>query len=315
MKVMFHTHTLNFRGTAVAVYDYARFNEEVLGNESIICYNNSIPYVKDMGTEQSSVDKFKSRFKEVVSYSNPKELSDVCDTVDFAYFIRAGHYETIPDNVKTGVHAVFQHKDPHGDRYAYISEWLSKHMSNGSIPYVPHIVDLPKPNDNYRKRFNLENKTVIGRLGGFYKFDIPFVREAVLKVLEQSNDHVFFFVNTEPFVKHERIIYADSIVDLQKKSNYIDTCDGFIHARQEGESFGLALCESLFLNKPTLAWVGGRDKHHVDLLQNTDLLYNESNVVEKLLNIKLFDKNYSELVKKFNSDDVMKKFKEVFLDA
>ena len=312
MKVLFHTHSLNFRGTAVAVYDYARYNEEILGNESVICYNNTIPYEKDMGTEDESVSNFKKRFN-VVSYTNPKELAEVCDTVDFAYFIRAGHYETIPDNVRTGVHAVFQHKDPHGDVYAYISKWLSNKMSDGVIPFVPHIVSLPEPNDSYRSRFNLEGKTVIGRFGGFYKFDIPFVREAVLKVLEQSKDHVFFFVNTQPFVKHEQVIYADTIVDLQKKSNYINSCDAFIHARQEGESFGLALCESLYFNKPTLAWCNGRDQHHVDLLKDTKLLYDEDNVVDKILNVKTLQDDYSSIVRQFNPTDVMNKFKEVFL--
>ena len=36
MRVLFHTNTLNYRGTTVAISDYARYNQEVLGNESII---------------------------------------------------------------------------------------------------------------------------------------------------------------------------------------------------------------------------------------------------------------------------------------
>lgn len=313
MKILFHTHTLNYRGTAVAIYDYARYNEEVLGNESVICYNNSMPYEKDMGTEEDSVNKFKSRF-EVRSYNNPKELEVACEDVNFAYFIRAGHYETLPDNVRTGIHAVFQYKDPHGDVYAYISEWLSNYMSQGEIPYVPHIVDLPEPNGDFRDRFNLHGKTVVGRYGGFYKFDLPFVKKAVSEVLEESKDHVFFFVNTQPFIKHERAIFADGIVDLQKKSNYINTCDGFIHARTDGESFGLALCESLFFNKPTISWNNGNDKHHIELLKDTELLYDETNIKEKILNIKSLTGDYKSLVSKFNPKDVMQKFKEVFLD-
>ena len=31
-----HTHALNLRGCAVALWDYARYNEEILGNTSII---------------------------------------------------------------------------------------------------------------------------------------------------------------------------------------------------------------------------------------------------------------------------------------
>ena len=58
MKVLFHTHTLNFRGTAVAVYDYAKYNQEILGNESIICYNASVPEELDVSTEQQVLNIF-----------------------------------------------------------------------------------------------------------------------------------------------------------------------------------------------------------------------------------------------------------------
>jgi hypothetical protein len=313
MKILFHTHTLNFRGTAVAVYDYARFNEEVLGNESVIAYNSSIPYEKDMGTEEEALNKTLSRF-EVRGYKDTSELDGICKDVDLAYFIRAGHYEPLPTNVKTGIHCVFQHNSPHGDVYAYISDWLSRKMTNGVSPWVPHIVNLPEANGDYRDKFNLQGKTVIGRFGGFYKFDISFVRRAIKEVLEKSEDHVFLFVNTMPFIKHDRVIFIDSVVDLQKKSNFINTCDGFIHARQEGESFGLALCESLFHNKPTLSWNGGRDQHHIQLLKGTELLYDESNIVDKLLNIKDFKGDYKSIVDKFNPTAVMNKFKEVFID-
>jgi hypothetical protein len=68
------------------------------------------------------------------------------EKVDMAYFIRAGHKEgDLVTNTKTAIHSVFQHYEPHGDRYAYISEWLSNKMSDGKLPFVPHIVDLPEP--------------------------------------------------------------------------------------------------------------------------------------------------------------------------
>ena len=199
--------------------------------------------------------------------------------------------------------------------YAYISDWLSKKMTNGVSPHVPHIVDLPEATSDYREKFNIKDKIVIGRFGGYYKFDITFVRNAVKEVIERSKDHVFLFVNTMPFIKHPQVIFVDSVVDLQKKSNFINTCDGFIHARQEGESFGLALCESLFHNKPTLSWNGGRDQHHIQLLKGTDLLYDESTIVDKILNIKDFKGDYKSIVKKFNPTTVINQFKEVFING
>lgn len=36
MKISFHSNQLGLRGTEVSLFNYARYNEEVLGNESII---------------------------------------------------------------------------------------------------------------------------------------------------------------------------------------------------------------------------------------------------------------------------------------
>lgn len=44
---------------------------------------------------------------------------------------------------KNVVHAVFQYFDPHGDVYAYISEWLSNYTTQGKFPlYVILSVHL-----------------------------------------------------------------------------------------------------------------------------------------------------------------------------
>ena len=143
MKILFHANTLNYRGTTVAVTDYARYNQEVLGNESVIVYNQSLGYEKDMGTEAVVLHNLRQKFN-IISYKEG-ELQKLVDKekVDTAYFIRAGHKEgDLVTNTKTAIHAVFQHHEPHGDHYAYISEWLSRKMSDSINPYVPHIVNL-----------------------------------------------------------------------------------------------------------------------------------------------------------------------------
>jgi hypothetical protein len=109
------------------------------------------------------------------------------------------------------------------------------------------------------------------------------------------------------------VIHVNAIVDPLQKSNFINTCNGFIHARAQGESFGLSICESLHLNKPVLAFNGGIDRHHIDLLSSTDLLYSKGNVKEKILSIKDFKGDYRGLVTKFNPVTVIEKFNEVFL--
>lgn len=316
MKVLFHTHTLNFRGTAVAVYDYAKYNQEILGNESIICYNASVPEELDVSTEQQVVDIFTKQFK-VVSYTNDTELQKKCDDVDVSYFIRYGHKEPLP-LCRAVVHAVFQAYEPHGDRYAYVSEWLANKMmaeqTTQWVPFVPHIVDLPEPNEDLRIKLNIpKNKTVIGRIGGFLTFDLPFVKEKLLDFIQKHDDYVFLFVNTQPFLQHPNVRYFNSIVDRQKKSNFINACDAMLHARVRGESFGLSVCEFLFHNKPVLAWEGGVDQNHVHLLKDTGLLYNENNLEEKLLSFKDYRDDYRYIVKQFEPKLVMQKFNDVFL--
>lgn len=315
MKVLFHTNTINYRGTTVAVTDYARYNQEILGNESVIAYCKTYGQEKDMGNEQSVIDELEKEFK-VVGYRAgdlPKKIDD--EKIDLAYFIKSGQVESLPTNCKTAVHAVFQYNEPHGDRYAYISKWLSEEMSSGNIPYVPHIVNLPRSTTNYRKALGIrDDKTVVGRLGGYYTFDIPGVKEYIRGVVNKTDKFVFLFVGTEPFIDHPNVKFINEIHDVQKKANFINTCDCMLHARQRGESFGLSIAEFLSLNKPVLAWNGGHDRNHLELLKDSGTLYSTEDDLNYMLNnLKDFNEDWTKRVEEFKPEVVMKKFNEVFI--
>jgi len=314
MKILFHANTLNFRGTTVAVTDYAKYNQEILGNDSVIVYNESLGYDRDMGTEAVVLHNLKKQFN-IISYREG-ELQKIVDRerVDFAYFIKAGQKEPLPNNVKTGVHSVFQFHEPHGNVYAYISKWLANKMP-GEHPYVPHIVNLPEPNNSYREKFNIsEEQIVIGRYVGYYTFDIPFVKQAIEKLVASDKRFVFLFMGTEPFVSSPNVKYITETHDLQKKANFINTCDAMIHARQRGESFGLSVAEFLSLNKPVLAWEGGYDLNHLEMLKDSYTLYNEDNFIGKLMNVRALSKtSWSQRTVSYKPEAVMNKFKDVFL--
>jgi hypothetical protein len=239
------------------------------------------------------------------------------EKIDLAYFIRAGMREPLPTNCKTAVHSVFQFNDPHGDRYAYVSKWLSDTMSNGSIPYVPHIVSLPPPTGDFKKALGIdESKTVIGRIGGYYTFDKTEVKQFLKEFVQNKDneDFVFLFVGTEPFIDHPNVRFINEFQSPQKKANFINTCDGMIHARQRGESFGLSIAEFLSLGKPVMAWNGGLDQNHISMLQGTNTLYNDVLELEALLYmVKNLKQDYTQLVKEFKPQAVMQKFKEVFI--
>ena len=314
MKVLFHTNSINFRGTSVAVTDYARYNQTILGNESVICYDAGLGYEKDMGSETAVIDELSKEFQ-VIGHDHNLEAIIDREHIDFAYFIRAGQREPLPTNVKTGVHSVFQFREPHGDKYAYISSWLSNHMSNGEIPFVPHIVKLPEPNAT-RSAFGISNEQIIvGRYGGYYTFDIPWAQKVVEEVANSDSRFVFVFVGTEPFISHPRVIFFPEIHNLQDKSNFINMCDLMLHARQRGESFGLSIAEFLFFGKPVLAWNNGHDRNHIHLLENIGGLYSDPVELTNLL-VNFDPGNYnftSNPVADFEPKTVMTKFNEVFL--
>jgi len=313
MKVLFHLNELNYRGTTVAGADYAKYNQEILGNESVISYLADSTFSGDGANEPEVIEKFKLLYPVRPVYNN--QYDTVCHDVDVAYFIRSGHQEPLPTNTKTAVHAVFKYNEPHGDRYAYISQWLSEDQSGGAIPWVPHIVSLPEANDDLRTRMGIPaDKIIIGRHGGASTFDAPYGYEAVNFILEHDPRYVFVFLNTPRFVDHPNVLFCNPIHDLQLKANYLAMCDGFIHSRSIGESFGLAICESLYFNKPVFSFTGGHDRHHVMLLEHTGLMYrNTAELIDRLLNVKSYNGNYRSIVDQFNPATVMAKFDQVFL--
>lgn len=314
MKIAFHLNTICHRGTTVAVFDYAKYNQEILGNESVIVYPKDVIYdgvSQDSQTQLDLVELYKKKYN-IYGYTDKSDLNKFCSNVDTTYFIKAGFDDGLLTDGRNVVHAVFQAKEPHGDRYAYISKWLGDLMM---CEYVPHIVNLPEPNDNFRKSLGIpDDKIVIGRLGGFYQFDIPFVMQTIYNIVENDDRFVFVFVNTHKFVDHPNILFLGSFIDLQVKSNFINTCDAMIHARSEGETFGLAIAEGLFHNKPVFAWNNGRDKNHIEMLSGFDTLYDESNLYRKIIDFGYkYDREYYKAVKEFSPETVMNKFKQVFL--
>ncbi len=322
MRVLFHSYTLNLRGVTNSIVDYATYNQTILGNESALIYNPD--YIlegsanRDIGSVPALVEHLKTKFK-VHSYRTAQELNDICSHYDVVYTQKAGLIEEpFITSTKTANHTVFQCYEPHGDRYAYISEWLANRMCRGKekqYPFVPLTVELPKPEDDLRAELGIpKNKFVFGRHGGFYTFDVAFVIEQIQRIVHKYPDIVFLFANTYPFYKHPNIIYANPFFGGKAKSSFIDACDAMIHARTQGETFGLAMCEFLFQNKPVLAWELGEDRHQVHLLKDHGLLYNEANFEEKLLEVTHRPpQEYSKIVEPFNAVNSMRKFQEVFL--
>jgi glycosyltransferase involved in cell wall biosynthesis len=308
MRILFQTNQIDYRGTTVAISDYAKYNNEFLDNESIICYDRS------RKSDVEVINNLKKKFN-VYAYDKLETLVSKLKP-DLVYRLVSGDpKEIIQLESKTVMHSVFQHKGNHID--AYISEWLSKTV-DPSKPFVPHIVERPLDDERtFRKSLGIpEDAIVIGRHGGDTTFDISFVKRFIT---DQNYKNVYFlFLGTKPFVDKHNVIFCNKTNDKDLKNSFIETCDAMLHARNMGESFGLAVCEFLAHNKPVYAFNGGHDKNHIELLSksNVNVLYNnEKELEDMILNTKSISESFkwNSLVEEFSPMNVMKKFNEVFL--
>ena len=329
MRVLFHTEQLNFRGTTNSIFDYARYNQEILGNESVIVFDETAPIGVDVGSNAGVITEIAKHFQ-ILTYSSEDNLNKIAEKFDLCYTQRAGRIvddltkrkNPIVTSTRFGVHCVFQWYDPHGDVYAYISEWLANNVAKSYgaqlHPHVPYIVDLPEADKDFRKQYDFpKDRFIIGRIGGYNTFDLPHVKKAVQRVAETRDDILFIFANTEPFSDHKNILFVEPFFDQQLKANYIHMCDAMLHGRQLGETFGLSISEFLFKNKPVLAWNDGFDKNHIEMLKDFDLLYgnDEDDVYRRI--VELRDRapvDYRSIVSPFSPKNVMEQFSRVFLD-
>jgi len=89
-----------------------------------------------------------------------------------------------------------------------------------------------------------------------------------------------------------------------------------LHARRQGETFGLAMAEFQFLGKPALCWRGGTDQNHLVMQTDEELIYwTAQDLYTKL--VKLNSDNLPKVPHKamlrYQPEIVMKKFERVFL--
>jgi len=248
--IAFHDNSLSERGTSVALYDYAYYNQVLLGNRSVIIYDKT-----NVHNNSQVIQKFEKEF-DVFGYTSWDEVDEYLQQKDCSvlYLIKYGNNDGKLSKIcKNVVHCVFDCSDPHGDLYSSIAPWVKN--NNNQYPVVPHMINLPTCTENMREQLHIpKDGIVFGRHGGFEQFDIEYVKNTIIKVAQENPAHYFVFVNTRPFSKDiSNIIYLDKIIDLREKVKFINTCDAMIWGRSDGETFGSAIAEFSTKNKPVVA--------------------------------------------------------------
>ena len=196
MNVAFHSNSMSLRGSENALWDYANFNETILGNRSLICHPGKL-----QNAENPTYAKWKARFP-LIPYRTKSELSFKLQErgVDILYQIKPGPYDrfVIP-GIKNCIHSMFLSDEFHGDRFAYVSRWASRVMTGGENSFVPHFVPKLASNQNLRGKLGIPmGAKVFGRHGAFDTFNIPFARRAIEEHARHRPADHFVFLNTEP---------------------------------------------------------------------------------------------------------------------
>jgi hypothetical protein len=324
MKIAFYSPHLSVRGTEVALYDYARYNEEILGNKSIILYQKNCPL-----NDATAIEKFKSRFHveeievpfglqdqsrynhQIVKYIDPVVEKNKCDV----FYIQKGgkNDNVISTSAKNIVLGCSTNPEPHGNRFAVVSKWLS--MSSGNLPWVPIIIDLHSTQRNLRNELSIpEDAIVFGRTGGMDTWNIPWASYSIDQALAKRKDIYFVFQNTPKFIEHDRVRFIKTTADPEYKSMFINTCDALIHARQEGESFGQTVAEFSTKNKRVITFFNSPERNHILYLGDKGLYYsNPSQLIEHLVNFESAEGDFN-FYKDHTPELGMLKFKEIMLD-
>ena len=284
MKVAFHSRMLTERGSEGAMLDYARLNRNVLGNESILCLPDRPEFAAN-----PLLKKWQEEFV-VTQYADKNDLSRKLkkEAAEVLYLTKPGPFDGfLVPGIKNCVHAQFLCDEFHGDAYAYLSSWMSRVMTGVDNSFVPFYVPKLVSEKSLRKELRIpEGAKVFGRHGGWDTFNIPFARRAVVEHARNCAGDHFVFLNTEPIRGSERfpnIHYLSATVDPVEKAKFLATCDGMLHARWHGETFGLAVGEFAVLGKPVITFSESREKAHLEMLGNQALLYRHGGELTDIL--------------------------------
>lgn len=284
MKIALHSSYFGYRGTEVAMYDYARHLQARPGIQTVML----LPRSRAARCPELS-QKFRATFS-VQEYRDWKEADEILsrESVDVLYCIKNGWDDgVVSQKHPTLVHAIFPEADFHGDRYVYVSSWLSRVMTGGSAGWIPHMVDLPETSGDLRGELGIPaGAVVLGRHGGGDSFDIPWVPGVIRNCLQQRSNLWFLFLGTREhpaLAGLPQVRFLPPTVDAVRKRSFLNSCDGMIHARKRGETFGLAVAEFSVLGKPILTWAGSPERAHLEMLGEGNSLYGDARDLEKFL--------------------------------
>jgi hypothetical protein len=234
------------------------------------------------------LEKFRKRFQ-VFHVNSFTEVDPLLrrENVDVYYTQTHGAIERFPfGDVKActyAVHCVFETRQPHGDIYFSISQQLNERFRT-SVPVVPYPVHRGVTTETMRAVLGIpEDAIVFGRHGAMDTFDIQIAKDAVIEVAKANPSIYFLFMNTYQFCDLPNVIHLPKTVDVEQKQRFINTCDAYLHARSDGETFGLAVAEFAVSDKPIISCIQCTDDAHLRILGDTVYKYSSRDDLIRIL--------------------------------
>ena len=313
MKLGFLIEEFNIRGSGIAQYDYAHYNEIILKNKSVILS----PSFKG---DDLAFKKFSIRFP-ILFYNDLKECV-IENNIDVLYVLSYGTRKfsgDIADKLKgvckVIIHCVFDLSEPHGDVYAAVSKTLAEKYKRKD--YVNHMISH-KPsidNTNFRKELNIPDDAIVfGRYGGMDTFNLGWSFDIIKKIVRERKDIYFIFMNTPVIDNHEQIKYLPPTTDIDRKNKFIMTCDASIIPERLGHTFGMVCGEFGINNKPNIVYNGNVwNRAHIDIMGKEGIYFKtQEELYDILYNFEKKDYKIT-CYSYYNPINIMKEFEDRFL--
>ena len=173
---------LSLRGTEINLFNYANYNEKILGNKSIII-TKSYEYL--VSTKRNTPDikpeaykKFSDRF-EIEYFYSPSDVEDIVKkhNIDVLFIEKFGLKSDglVFNCCKTIIHAVFSTAEPHGDLYAPISDTVNM-LYETNFPVLPNMIDVYDTSDDLRDELCIPKDAIVfGSYSGADEYNINFI--------------------------------------------------------------------------------------------------------------------------------------------
>jgi len=256
--------SLTERGSQVSTFDYAYYARKLLGLRVIVLHGGD--KTADTNSSRSLVlSRWKNNF-ELARMRSPEETSSwLREQGCFDFYIQTHGKRSGPASpaslvdqfmkagIRVHIHAIFYAAIPWGSTMARVGAAVR----GSDVPVVPLIVHPAEPvGDNLRQELGIgEDAVVFCRHGGASTFNLGFVHPVIDRVSKRRPETFFLFLNTERFCPARRnVIHLPPVVQPEAKSRFIRACDVMLHARADGETFGLAVAEFSSHNKPVMTY-------------------------------------------------------------